>query len=231
VRIICGSPVLPLPALDADLCRRQHRKRRPPATPAVSAETRRQAAQERALEKLRREVGDRYGMTGTERLDEFLEEIPQYTIAREHIMAPGWVPQRPSRTMPALWVIARYWHRAPLPVADILAVPYCFRCGRRVVQDHPRSLEDRWNAAVGYLERAHLVDRIRGGLDGPQNLMPLCHRCHKIMPSFDPGEGPDAIAWVLRGGRCRLRIVHDGDVRKFAHLVAEAQIRRQLVGD
>jgi 5-methylcytosine-specific restriction endonuclease McrA len=116
-------------------------------------------------------------------------------------------------------------------IMSVLTLPHCFRCGETFMLDGPVSPRYQWDNSAGYLERAHLVDRSRGGLDGPQNLMPLCHRCHKAMPSFDPGEGPDAIAWIRRDDRHQLPIVHNGDVRKFAHLVAEAQIRRQLVGD
>jgi hypothetical protein len=46
------------------------------------------------------------------------------------------------------------------------------------------------------LERAHLIDRVFGGLDLACNLVPLCHDCHREMPSFRPGEESEALAWV-----------------------------------
>jgi hypothetical protein len=185
-------------------------------------------ARQRALATLQREWP--HGRYGIDKDCEGapLESHPAYVARRAVIMAPDWVPKRKGRTMPTLWKIASYWHAAGYRPMH-LRVPHCFRCFASFTQDGPPPPEFEWNAAP--LERAHLVDRIRGGLDGAQNLMPLCHRCHKIMPSFDPGEGPDAIAWVKRGGRRRLRIVHDGDPRKFAHLVAESFVRRQIVGD
>jgi 5-methylcytosine-specific restriction endonuclease McrA len=46
----------------------------------------------------------------------------------------------------------------------------------------------------GGLERGHLVDHARGGAGTPDNLVPLCWECNRIMPSFGPGdilpEGP-----------------------------------------
>lgn len=45
------------------------------------------------------------------------------------------------------------------------------------------------------LDRAHLCDRSLNGLDGPQNLVPLCERCHKAMPSFN--DGHLALEWVF----------------------------------
>jgi hypothetical protein len=45
-------------------------------------------------------------------------------------------------------------------------------------------------------EKAHLIDRCLDGLDGPQNVIPLCHRCHRTMPSFGPGEEEEAWAWI-----------------------------------
>lgn len=45
-------------------------------------------------------------------------------------------------------------------------------------------------------ERAHVIDRCYGGLDGVQNIVPLCVPCHKEMPPFIPGEEAKALAWL-----------------------------------
>jgi 5-methylcytosine-specific restriction endonuclease McrA len=56
---------------------------------------------------------------------------------------------------------------------------FCVRCGR-----------------VDDLERAHLIDRCFAGLDGPQNLAPLCWYCHRRrQPIFVPGQEDLARAW------------------------------------
>jgi hypothetical protein len=48
-------------------------------------------------------------------------------------------------------------------------------------------------------ERCHLIDRVLGGLDGPQNLVLLCRACHGQMPSFAPEDEMAALAWVVGG--------------------------------
>jgi len=47
------------------------------------------------------------------------------------------------------------------------------------------------------LERAHLVDRCYGGLDGVQNLALLCWECHGMMPSFKPEREDDAYEYAF----------------------------------
>lgn len=100
---------------------------------------------------------------------------------------------RPGRRMPSAARIAEYWEDRFADGSGPFVVdwgePSCFGCDRMV-----RAFSTR------YLERAHLVDRCRDGLDGEQNLVLLCGLCHALMPSFGPGEGDEALAWVLRGG-------------------------------
>ncbi len=123
---------------------------------------------------------------------------------RAYVVQPGWQPPRPSRRMPKLWVIASYWaEHGTFGEVYLSGAPYCFGCRkhvpvRRIVFKTP---VERWNKSSLLLDRAHLVDRWNGGVDGPQNLVPLCYACHKLMPSFGPGEGQEAIAWVQAGGR------------------------------
>lgn len=78
---------------------------------------------------------------------------------------------RPPRRMSSVEAIAAHHG---LPAGS------CWRCGRP---------DD--------VERAHLIDRSRDGLDGLQNLVLLCHRCHAAMPSYGPGDEPFAFAWAL----------------------------------
>ena len=111
--------------------------------------------------------------------------------------------RRPPRRMPSLWVIADYWHNRP----DVLELdpegieaPYCFGCYIEAPYDLELPLKDRWRRANRCLQRAHLVDRCVGGLDGPQNIVPLCAFCHRHMPAFGVGQGPAAMAWVIAGG-------------------------------
>jgi hypothetical protein len=77
--------------------------------------------------------------------------------------------------------------------------PMCFACLRYAPAVETDPVNERWNKATGYLEKAHLVDHACGGLDGPQNLVPLCSPCHLKMPMFDIGHGPSAILWVRSG--------------------------------
>lgn len=122
-----------------------------------------------------------------------------------HVRTPWWEPPRPGRRMPDLWTIYLYWAGRE-EFADcggsVSPVPHCFGCGRFFSRIEPESPpEVRWNAARGYLERAHLATRWKGGLDGPQNLVPLRYPCHNVMPRFDFDEGLTAIKWVQDGGR------------------------------
>lgn len=96
--------------------------------------------------------------------------------------------------MPTLYRVALYWSQFP-DVFDVdLDTAFCFRCAIVVAFDETKTQREVWREANRYLQRAHLADRYRGGLDGPQNLVALCIPCHRVMPTFDDGEG--AIRWV-----------------------------------
>jgi 5-methylcytosine-specific restriction endonuclease McrA len=90
-------------------------------------------------------------------------------------------PKRPARRMPTLRAIARHW--------DLGDHPACFRCG-----DEPPV--EGWGNAHGWLERAHLIDRWAGGLDLVTNIVPLCPRCHRRQPIFEPGDEDAALTWA-----------------------------------
>lgn len=128
------------------------------------------------------------------------------------------LPARPPRRMPALWTLASYWAARFGLDGDALAVPFCFGCGTEMPADGATP-ERRWNRAAGRLERAHLVDRFLGGLDGPQNVIPLCVLCHKLMPMFDIEQGDAALAWVTGGGGTSF--LFDAIARIFARMTPD----------
>ena len=85
-------------------------------------------------------------------------------------MAVATLPKRPLRRMPSMKSIEAYHE---LPPAT------CFRCG-----------------VIAQTVKAHVVDRYYGnGLDGVQNLRPLCHACHRDQPSFCGHELDEAMLW------------------------------------
>jgi hypothetical protein len=129
------------------------------------------------------------------------------------------LPRRGGRRMPRMWKIVLYWHEHPgaFGQVNLDGTPYCFRCLREVPTQRWPGWRDTWDAASPSLDRAHLIDRSAGGLDGPQNIVPLCGECHGGMPSFEPGDEDKAIAWVHAGKELRLwtpRAVRAGSWRR-----------------
>lgn len=129
---------------------------------------------------------------------------------------------RPARRMPTAEQVARYWidegktfggmNRAGVITfgsgrSDL--APACFRCGEQV---------PAWNK----LDRAHLVDRARDGLDIECNLALLCVQCHRSMPSFEPERAAIAIAYVnyYRWEMDVIDLLSDGDDMTERALVA-----------
>jgi hypothetical protein len=154
-------------------------------------------ARQRALGVLRLRIAATYfPRGGAQHLDGFLAEgWPTWAAAeRDEILAPDWLAKR-NRRYVSLWVIVSYWS-ARDTFGKIGDSPHCFACGQEA-PCQAGAPAVRWNGALGYLERAHLVDHWLGGLDGPQNLVPLCCPCHRKMPMFGVGDGPKAIEWVL----------------------------------
>ena len=84
---------------------------------------------------------------------------------------------RPPRKMPSAWSVVDRWMHG---------YPRCFRCGWE--GDRPSDIE-----------RAHVIDRVKGGLDTLDNLRPLCHECHRLQPSFGPGDEEMALTWFRPG--------------------------------
>lgn len=108
--------------------------------------------------------------------------------------------ERPEARLPSRWAIASYWAGRDDWFDVVLARPHCFACGLH--GGWPESVatpEERWNSSRR-LERGHIVNRARFGLDGAQNLVPLCTGCNRLMPIFDYEHEDDATAWIIGGG-------------------------------
>ncbi|MGW4716832.1 HNH endonuclease [Nocardia sp. NPDC004260] len=112
-----------------------------------------------------------------------------------------------KRDMPSMNAIADHWRNAVPEWLERKVLdshpnawhwPFCFGCGWFAPVTGRR--RDSWIRANGWLDRAHLADRARGGPDTPSNLVPLCHLCHDVMPSFD--ERAVALEWVRMRPRC-----------------------------
>lgn len=91
----------------------------------------------------------------------------------------GGIPRRPGRRMPSLASIARF--------NNLGEDPYCMKCWYEP--------EGKWRDANGWLERAHVIDRVFNGLDNESNLRPLCSRCHRSQPIFEVGQESEALKW------------------------------------
>ena len=153
---------------------------------------------------------------------------------RRLVMRSDWQPPRPSRRMPSLWLIYSYWAEREEfgdALGKVSPVPHCFGCGVSFWRIKPEAVpEVRWNAALGWLERAHLITRHKGGLDYVHNIVPLCHPCHKLMPRFTVEQGPEAIKWVQDGGRLGLPEVHAKiDARLVGPDLSETRDRKSVV--
>jgi hypothetical protein len=127
--------------------------------------------------------------------DAWLAALNRIKAAKAAVMRPEWLPDRPARRMPSLWRIVSYW--ADRGTFDVdLDEPHCFACGWYEDSDGATG-KIRWGNSSRWLERAHLVARVCDGLDVPQNIVPLCGQCHRVMPDE---VGAEAIAWVQAGG-------------------------------
>lgn len=119
-----------------------------------------------------------------------------------------------NRRHPAAWAIAEYWlssddtpfctpgdyYVTSMPGRDYyrIELPHCFRCNKHDTENDNLTPKDLWNRSGKWLDRAHLIDRARGGPDAPDNMVMLDRECHSIMPSFGYGRKQEAIDWVLR---------------------------------
>jgi hypothetical protein len=140
------------------------------------------------------------------------------------IFSPDWVAPHVRKPLPSLWKIASYWEERKRANGEGLFQvnlddPHCFGC--RVTGDLPDTddLEERWNSSSWWMERGHLVNWARNGLDQVQNIVPLCRICNRSMPIFDAEHADEAIVWVATGGAIER-------VREF-FLYVEAKQRQQ----
>jgi hypothetical protein len=120
----------------------------------------------------------------------------------------GTYTDRRRDPAPSLYELSRYWlkidnanYDASRPrVYDANFIdngePACAACGWRVpvIESEDLTLRLIWKAAGHFLDCAHLQDHCFGGTEEPANLLPLCHPCHRRMPSFDDRD--DALAWL-----------------------------------
>lgn len=116
--------------------------------------------------------------------------------------------------MPTLAAISRTWEalgndelRRIFPNLRVFEIgwgePCCFRCGWLAPtpeaadyrdKDPAKAIDRAWNAASGWLERAHLHDHANGGNEEAFNLVPLCPLCHERQPLCHSRE--DGIRYV-----------------------------------
>jgi hypothetical protein len=124
----------------------------------------------------------------------------EFSSTMRWVRSPEWVPPRKPPYLPSKWKIASYWAERDDWFEVDLERPHCFACGLHggYRADEP-GLEYRWNGARR-LERGHIVNRARDGLDAVQNLVPLCRMCNRVMPVFDAGHDEEAASWIFAGG-------------------------------
>ncbi len=140
-------------------------------------------------EQLDRDLADYVVGDGVATADEYRREVLRLgakaqALAREIArLEAGGLPQRPPRRMPGLERIARFHSLGP--------AAHCVRCG--FARQPPE-----WARAAGWLERAHIIDRVFDGLDLESNLLPLCSPCHLDQPVFRAGEEAPALRWFGR---------------------------------
>jgi hypothetical protein len=127
-------------------------------------------------------------------------------VIRPRIASPEWVAERLPPRLPSRWAIALYWAEMGADAwFDVcIEAPHCFACGvdgggRSPFFSGDEPLNQQWDLALR-LQRGHIVNRARGGLDAFQNLVLLCRFCNKNMPVFRPEDEDDAVAWINNGG-------------------------------
>lgn len=56
--------------------------------------------------------------------------------------------------------------------------------------------KDMWETSGSFLDRAHLINHSLGGVSSPENLVPLCRKCHKSMSMTTFQTKEEAIHWI-----------------------------------
>lgn len=149
-------------------------------------------------EARRREASFLLGINGTGRRP----SGARLTAALDRLSSPSWRPDRKPPRLPSRWAIASYW--AGLGddswfVVDIRN-PHCFAC--EMPGGYPEDETDPevlWDSSRR-LQRGHIVNRARDGLDGVQNLTLLCGFCNRFMRIYAVDEDDKAVEWIIAGG-------------------------------
>lgn len=70
--------------------------------------------------------------------------------------------------------------------------------------DEVISVQNFWKSSSGLLERAHLINHSVGGECKPNNLVPLCKRCHSLMTKTTFTTKEEAIRWIQNQPLCNI---------------------------
>jgi len=70
--------------------------------------------------------------------------------------------------------------------------------------DEVISVEQFWKSSSGLLEKAHLINHSVGGKCTPNNLVPLCKRCHSLMTKTTFTTKEEAIRWIKNQPLCNI---------------------------
>lgn len=113
--------------------------------------------------------------------------------------------------------IAEHWHARGLTRDGLW--PACMGCAEGA---------DDWSD----LERAHLVDYSRDGLDHEGNVVLLCSTCHREMPSYKAGQDAAALGYVTaRQHWLDRRFSHVRALVALGHDHLEAELGRNVDAD
>lgn len=141
---------------------------------------------------------------------------------------------RGKRRMPSVQAIHEYWCLERPDDAwqwfgqGDVGEPSCYACGYwHELGRLPKEAEEwTWKG----WQRAHVIDRCRGGLDGVQNLTLLCRECHRIMQSYGPGDEEAALAWYANPDYRLLRFMQSLTARlKGVQQVPNDYVRADVV--
>lgn len=68
--------------------------------------------------------------------------------------------------------------------------------------DSINTFKDKWESSGTFLDKAHLFDHALGGEASPDNLVPLCRRCHQSMSRTMFESKEEAIRWIKNVPLC-----------------------------
>jgi hypothetical protein len=92
-----------------------------------------------------------------------------------------------------------------------------------------QNFKEDWEFSGTFLDRAHLVDHSLGGDASPENLVPLCKKCHKSMSMTMFQTKEEAIHWIKNIPLCHESFQEYTDIciceNNFDHLIREKDPR------